>query len=131
MEAVIVSTVCTQAALYALGQRSVRASQPAASPAGESAPPRTSNGATAIGASNGSDIPAPVASPQSKPSASKDVADEEVDITPLTIEGLEAEIAALRSQATYSADTLVAASRADRKANDLEAKLKALRGGCF
>lgn len=127
----MLSTLATQAALYALSQRAARpqaesSSAPPSAPAPAATPSSTSNGAL----TNGADEPAaysPVISREEHPTASEG-ADEEVDITPVTIASLEAEIDALRSQASYSADTLVAASRADRKANELEAKLKVLRG---
>lgn len=152
MEVVLLSTFATQAALYALNLRAARppplpasASSAAASPSENAASnPPTNTAAPAV-------EPAPAAEPAAAPAAAgapdgdaevrrqaaaeasaREPADGEVDLT-ATIESLEAEIKALRAQATYSADTLVAASRADRKANELETKLKALRGTarCF
>lgn len=145
MEVVLLSTFATQAALYALSLRTARPLPPsptaASSAAGpserapaavpSSAPaltlgikPETALNPEAEGAPAGGDTSASKVTSTGSP---REAADEEVDLT-VSIEGLEAEIKALRAQATYSADTLVTASRADRKANELEAKLKALRG---
>lgn len=152
MEAVLLSTVATQAVLYALNLRAARpppqpttASSAAASrsipassrapmpnavpavepaPEAEAGPPREATGVS----DGGNKVRREVATTDTP----RESADEEVDLT-ATIESLEAEIKELRAQATYSADTLVSASRADRKANELEAKLKSLRGTaqCF
>lgn len=144
MEAVLLSTAATQVALYALNLRAARPPPQPAAPSSAAADPAVRASSDAPTQTSGSSVdPVPDAQPAPAPDTAgvpdeprrevarketvRESADEEVDLT-ATIESLEAEIKALRAQATYSADTLVSASRADRKANELEAKLKALRG---
>jgi hypothetical protein len=136
MEAVITAALATQAALYALERRAARRPPP-------QAPPRE-RAAAASSAAQPAERPTVDASPngransvgrgleepavEAEAASAAEVADEEVNITPATVRSLEAEIAALRAKATYTSDTLVAASRADRRANELAAKLRALKG---